>query len=46
MKERDDFGIWLVVQSNVAVQHIAETLVDVGFLDFKILVSEDFIFEW
>ena len=46
MKEDDDFGIWLVSQSNVAVKHIAEKLADVGFFDFKILVSEDFMFEW
>ena len=39
-------GIWLVAQSNVAVKNIAEKLVDVGFLDWKILVSKDFHFEW
>ncbi|EPS96646.1 hypothetical protein FOMPIDRAFT_52939, partial [Fomitopsis schrenkii] len=42
----DEPGIWLISQSNVAVKHIAEKLADVGFLDFKILVSEDFLFEW
>lgn len=45
-EEEEDFGIWLVSQSNVAVKHIAEKLADVGFFDFKILVSEDFMFEW
>ena len=39
-------GVWLVAQSNVAVKNIAEKLADVGFLDFKILVSKDFHFEW
>ena len=39
-------GIWLVAQSNIAVKNIAEKLAGVGFLDFKILVSEDFHFEW
>ncbi|KZT73690.1 hypothetical protein DAEQUDRAFT_637085, partial [Daedalea quercina L-15889] len=39
-------GIWLVAQSNVAVKNIAEKLADVDFLDFKILVSYDFHFDW
>lgn len=39
-------GIWLIAQSNIAVKNIAEKLADVDFLDFKILVSEDFHFEW
>ncbi|EPS96650.1 hypothetical protein FOMPIDRAFT_1086175, partial [Fomitopsis schrenkii] len=42
----DKQGIWLISQSNVAVKHLAEKLADVDFLDFKILVSEDFYFEW
>ena len=46
VKRGNNFGIWLVSQSNVAVKHIAEKLADIGFLDFKILVSEDFMFEW
>src|SRR4029434_8575951 len=33
-------------QSNVAVNNIAEKLCDVGFHDFKILVSKDFHFDW
>ncbi|KZT63465.1 hypothetical protein DAEQUDRAFT_680352 [Daedalea quercina L-15889] len=43
---KEDCGIWLVAQSNVAVKHIAEKLADIGFLNFKILVSQDFHFEW
>lgn len=39
-------NVWLVAQSNVAVKNIAEKLADVGFLDFKLLVSKDFHFEW
>ncbi|KZT69556.1 P-loop containing nucleoside triphosphate hydrolase protein [Daedalea quercina L-15889] len=39
-------GIWLLAQSNVAVKNIAEKLADVGFLDFRILVSRDFHFDW
>ncbi|KAH9917838.1 P-loop containing nucleoside triphosphate hydrolase protein [Fomitopsis serialis] len=39
-------GIWLVAQSNVAVKNIAEKLARVDFLDFKVLVSKDFHFEW
>jgi AAA domain len=38
--------LWLVAQSNVAVKNIAEKLVSVGFLQFKILVSKDFHFDW
>jgi regulator of nonsense transcripts 1 len=37
---------WLVAQSNVAVKNIAEKLAAVGFLDFKLLVSKDFHFDW
>jgi len=39
-------GIWLVAQSNVAVKNIAEKLMDVGFVDWKLLVSKDFHFQW
>ncbi|KAH9838486.1 P-loop containing nucleoside triphosphate hydrolase protein [Rhodofomes roseus] len=41
-----DRGIWLIAQSNVAVKNIAEKLADVGFIDFKVLVSKDFHLEW
>ncbi|KAH9935246.1 P-loop containing nucleoside triphosphate hydrolase protein [Amylocystis lapponica] len=39
-------GIWLAAQSNVAVKNIAEKLADVGFLNFRVLVSVDFHLEW
>ena len=39
-------GIWLVAQSNVAVKNIAEKLFNVGFMDWKLIVSKDFQFEW
>jgi primosomal protein N' len=39
-------GIWLVAQSNVAVKNIAEKLISRGFMDWKLLVSKDFHFEW
>jgi|SRR5712672_1493501 len=39
-------GIWLMAQSNVAVKNIAEKLAKVGFFDFKLLVSQNFHFEW
>ncbi|KAI0063835.1 hypothetical protein BV25DRAFT_1801673, partial [Artomyces pyxidatus] len=39
-------GIWLVAHSNVAVKTIAEKLASVGFLGFRLLVSEDFHFDW
>jgi regulator of nonsense transcripts 1 len=38
--------MWLIAQSNVAVKNIAEKLADVGFLNFKLLVSRQFHFEW
>lgn len=39
-------SVWLMAQSNVAVKNIAEKLASVEFLDFKILVSFDFHFDW
>lgn len=39
-------GLWLVAQSNVAVKNIAEKLTNVGFLDWRLLVSKDFHFDW
>ncbi|KAG6856897.1 hypothetical protein H0H87_012478 [Tephrocybe sp. NHM501043] len=39
-------GIWLVAQSNVAVKNIAEKLMKTGFQAWRLLVSDEFIFEW
>lgn len=39
-------GIWLVAQTNVAVKNVAEKLIKVGFLDWKLLVSADFHLGW
>ncbi|KAJ7650122.1 P-loop containing nucleoside triphosphate hydrolase protein [Roridomyces roridus] len=41
-----DRNMWLVAQSNVAVKNIAEKLASVDFLDFKIVVSKDFHYDW
>jgi len=38
--------IWLAAQSNVAVKNIAEKLAAVDFLDFILIVSFDFHFDW
>ncbi|KAG6896312.1 hypothetical protein C0992_009102 [Termitomyces sp. T32_za158] len=38
--------VWVVAQSNVAVKNVAEKLADVGFFNFRILVSHDFHFDW
>ncbi|PBL03561.1 P-loop containing nucleoside triphosphate hydrolase protein [Armillaria gallica] len=38
--------LWLVAQSNVAVKNIAEKLASIKFLEFKILVSKDFHYDW
>ena len=42
----NDRTLWLVAQSNVAVKNIAEKLASVDFVDFKVLVSKDFHFDW
>lgn len=39
-------GIWLLAQSNVAVKNIAEKLVDIGFENWRLLVSSDFHYDW
>jgi hypothetical protein len=39
-------AIYACAQSNVAVKNIAEKLTRAGFTEFKLLVSEDFYFEW
>ncbi|KAI0775212.1 P-loop containing nucleoside triphosphate hydrolase protein [Trametes elegans] len=39
-------GIWLVAQSNIAVKNIAEKLADVGFNNWRLLVSKDFHLDW
>lgn len=35
-----------MAQSNVAVKNIAEKLMDIGFEDWRLLVSADFHFDW
>lgn len=39
-------GVWLVAHSNIAVKKMAEKLVDVGFFNFKLLISHEFHFDW
>lgn len=39
-------GIWLVAESNVAVKNIAEKLLKDKFLNWKLLVSQDFRRDW
>ncbi len=39
-------GLWLVAQSNIAVKNIAEKLATVGFDNWRLLVSDDFHFDW
>ncbi|KAH9945186.1 P-loop containing nucleoside triphosphate hydrolase protein [Epithele typhae] len=39
-------GIWLVAESNFAVKNIAEKLADVGFWNFRLLISKEFHFGW
>jgi superfamily II DNA or RNA helicase len=39
-------GIWLVAASNVAVKNIAEKLAKIGFTNWRLLVSQDFHYEW
>ena len=44
--EHESNTVWIIAQSNVAVKNVAEKLAESGFLDFKLLVSEDFHFDW
>lgn len=46
IKGTSDGTIWIVAQSNVAVKNVAEKLADSEFLDFRLLVSKDFHFDW
>ncbi|KAJ7593254.1 P-loop containing nucleoside triphosphate hydrolase protein [Mycena floridula] len=46
MSVTDGGSIWIAAQSNVAVKNVAEKLAAVEFLDFKIVVSKDFHFDW
>jgi hypothetical protein len=39
-------AVWIVAQSNVAVKNVAEKLVKVGIHQFKLIVSEEFHFDW
>ncbi|KAK0193842.1 P-loop containing nucleoside triphosphate hydrolase protein [Armillaria mellea] len=39
-------GIWLIAQSNVAVKNIAEKLIKTNFKEWKLLVSQDFHYDW
>ncbi|KAH9178234.1 P-loop containing nucleoside triphosphate hydrolase protein [Lactarius sanguifluus] len=39
-------GIWLMAHNNVAVKNIAEKLDKLGFIHFKLLVSQGFHHEW
>ncbi|EJD42231.1 P-loop containing nucleoside triphosphate hydrolase protein [Auricularia subglabra TFB-10046 SS5] len=38
--------VWLVAHSNVAVKNVAQKLADIGFLDFKLVVSWEFHYDW
>ena len=39
-------SIWIVAQSNVAIKNVAEKLAQTNFMDFKLLVSKDFHYDW
>lgn len=43
---RNQGGIWLVAQSNIAVKNIAEKLMSIGFENWRLLVSQDFHLGW
>jgi len=44
--ENSSNTVWIAAHSNVAVKNVAEKLVDSGFVDFRLLVSRDFHFDW
>jgi regulator of nonsense transcripts 1 len=46
MASANNSTMWLIAQSNVAVKNIAEKLAEVGFWNFKVLVSTGFHFDW
>ncbi|KZP25209.1 P-loop containing nucleoside triphosphate hydrolase protein [Athelia psychrophila] len=46
MAVASDRTIWLIAASNVAVKNIAEKLAEVDFLEFSLVVSTDFHFDW
>lgn len=43
--EREWSSAWVIAQSNVGVQNIADTLLKYA-IDFKLLVSKEFYVEW
>ena len=46
MAANSQHGVWLLAQSNVAVKNIAEQLASSGFMDFRLLVSDEYHFDW
>ncbi len=43
--ERNREPTWVIAHSNVGVKNIAETLVKRN-IDFKVIVSQDFYYDW
>ena len=43
---RNKRGTYLICQSNVGVKNIAEKLMSVGFVNWRIIVSTEFKYEW
>ncbi|QRV83825.1 ATP-dependent DNA helicase [Ceratobasidium sp. AG-Ba] len=41
-----DQPVWIIAQSNVGIKNVAEKLVKVGFMDFTLLVSQDYHSYW
>ena len=39
-------GVYLIAQSNIAVKNMAEKLANSGFMQWKLIVSRDFHFDW
>ena len=46
VREHKSNTVWVIAQSNVAVKNVAEKFAESGFLDFRLLVSRDFHFDW
>ena len=45
-REHRSNTVWVIAQSNVAIKNVAEKFAESGFLDFRLLVSTEFYYDW
>lgn len=46
LQDSEEETVWIIAQSNVAVKNVAEKLVKIGLNEFKLVVSNEFYFQW